>query len=173
MAQTQSETRQVATDQAGKGASGSGSIEPKSNPKNGASTASDTDPTELLKSDHRKVEQLFGSFEKATNADQKSQLAAQICTELMVHTLIEEELFYPASKGHVEQRLLDEAQVEHDGAKTLIIEIKAGLPADQFFDAKVKVLSEEIKHHVREEEKTDGETGHDYLRFGAAATAAG
>ena len=156
MAQTQSETRQVATDQAGKGASGSGSTEPKSNPKNGASTASDTDPTELLKSDHRKVEQLFGSFEKATNADQKSQLAGQICTELMVHTLIEEEIFYPACKGHVEQRLLDEAQVEHDGAKTLIIEIKAGPPADQFFDAKVKVLSEEIKHHVREEEKPEG-----------------
>ena len=110
----------------------------------------------MLKSDHRHVEQLFGSFEKATNADQKSQLAAQICTELMVHTLIEEEIFYPACKGHMEQRLLEEAQVEHDGAKTLIIEIKAGSPADQFFNAKVKVLSEEIKHHVREEEKPDG-----------------
>jgi hypothetical protein len=99
MAQTQSETRQVAADQTGKGATGSGPAEPKSNqadaknPKNGASTASDTDPTELLKSDHRHVEQLFGSFEKATNADQKSQLAEQICTELMVHTLIEEEIF--------------------------------------------------------------------------------
>ena len=74
----------------------------------------------------------------------------------MVHALIEEEIFYPACKGHMEQRLLEEAQVEHDGAKTLIIEIEAGSPADQFFDAKVKVLSEEIKHHVREEEKTDG-----------------
>src|SRR3984893_2793223 len=162
MAQTQSETRQVGADQAGKGATGSDSTEPKSNPadlknpKNGASTASDTDPTELLKTDHRHVEQLFGSFEKATDADQKSQLAAQICTELMVHTLIEEEIFYPACKGHLEQRLLEEAQVEHDGAKTLIIEIRAGSPADQFFDAKVKVLSEEIKHHVREEEKPDG-----------------
>jgi hemerythrin superfamily protein len=162
MAQTQSETRQVAADQAGKGATGSGPAEPRSNPtdpknpKNGASTASDADPTELLKSDHRHVEQLFGSFEKATNADQKSQLAEQICTALMVHTLIEEELFYPACKGHMEQRLLEEAQVEHDGAKTLIIEIKAGSPADEFFDAKVKVLSEEIKHHVREEEKSDG-----------------
>jgi hypothetical protein len=80
----------------------------------------------------------------------------QICTELMVHTLIEEEIFYPACKGHVEQRLLEEAQVEHDGAKTLIIEIGAGSPAYQFFDATAKVLSEEIKHHVREEEKSDG-----------------
>ena len=160
MAQTQSEPRQVAADQAGKGATGQSPTDPKSdpadakNPKNG--TASDADPTELLKTDHRHVEQLFGSFEKATDADQKSQLAAQICTELMVHTLIEEEIFYPACKGHLEQRLLEEAQVEHDGAKTLIIEIRAGSPADQFFDAKVKVLSEEIKHHVREEEKPDG-----------------
>ena len=160
MAQTQSEPRQVAADQAGKGATGQSPTDPKSdpadakNPKNG--TASDADPTELLKTDHRHVEQLFGSFEKATDADQKSQLAAQICTELMVHTLIEEEIFYPACKGHLEQRLLEEAQVEHDGAKTLIIEIRAGSPADQFFDAKVKVLSEEIKHHVREEEKSDG-----------------
>jgi hemerythrin superfamily protein len=160
MAQTQSEPRQVAADQAGKGATGQCPTDPKSdpadakNPKNG--TASDADPTELLKTDHRHVEQLFGSFEKATDADQKSQLAAQICTELMVHTLIEEEIFYPACKGHLEQRLLEEAQVEHDGAKTLIIEIRAGSPADQFFDAKVKVLSEEIKHHVREEEKPDG-----------------
>jgi hemerythrin superfamily protein len=162
MAQIQSETRQGAAGQAGKGATGHSPIDPKSdpadqkNPKNGASTASNADPTELLKSDHRHVEQLFSSFKKATSADQKSQLAAQICTELMVHTLIEEEIFYPACKSHMEQRLLEEAQVEHDGAKTLIIEIKAGSPADQYFDAKVKVLSEEIKHHVREEEKTDG-----------------
>jgi hemerythrin superfamily protein len=162
MAQIQSEARQGAAGQAGKGATGHDPIDPKSdpadqkNPKNGASTASNADPTELLKSDHRHVEQLFSSFEKAATADQKSQLAAQICTELMVHTLIEEEIFYPACKGHMEARILEEAQVEHDGAKTLIIEIKAGSPADQYFDAKVKVLSEEIKHHVREEEKTDG-----------------
>ncbi len=162
MAQIQSGTRQGAVGQAGKGATGQSPTDPKSDPadpkdpKIGASTASDTDPTELLKSDHRHVEQLFGSFEKATNADQKSQLAAEICTELMVHTLIEEEIFYPTCKGHMEQRLLEEAQVEHDSAKTLIIEIKAGSPADQYFDAKVKVLSEEIKHHVQEEEKPDG-----------------
>ena len=95
MAQIHSETRQGAAGQAGKGATGQSPTDPKSDPadakhpKNGASTASDADPTELLKTDHRHVEQLFGSFEKATNADQKLQLAAQICTELMVHTLIE------------------------------------------------------------------------------------
>jgi hemerythrin superfamily protein len=163
MAQIQSEARQgAAAGQAGKGATGPSPTDPQSdpadakNPKNGASTASDTDPTELLKSDHRHVEQLFEMFEKATNADQKSQVATEICTELMVHTLIEEELFYPACKGHMEKRALEEAQVEHDGAKTLIIEINAGTPNDEYFDAKVKVLSEEIKHHVREEEKSDG-----------------
>src|SRR5215472_8149032 len=162
MAQIQSETRQGAAGQAGKGATGQSPMDPKSdpadlkNPKNGPSTSSDADPTELLKSDHRQVEQLFSSYEKATSDEQKSQLAQQICIELMVHTLIEEEVFYPACKGHMEQRLLGEAQVEHDGAKTLIIEIRGSSPDDQYFDAKVKVLSEEIKHHAREEEKSDG-----------------
>jgi hemerythrin superfamily protein len=154
----QSETPQTAAGQPGKGATGSGSSEPADvrTQKNGPGTAPDIDPTELLKSDHRRVEQLFSSFETASQTDQKSKLAAQICDELMVHTLIEEEIFYPACRGHMEQRLLEEAQVEHDGAKTLIIEIRAGSPDEQYFDAKVKVLSEEIKHHVREEEKSDG-----------------
>jgi hypothetical protein len=159
MAQTQSETQRLAAGQTGKSATGRYSNEPKGNPAepiNGAGTTSATDPTEMLKSDHRHVEQLFSSFETASEAEQKSQLAAQICTELMVHTLLEEEIFYPACRGHMDQRLLEEAQVEHDGAKTLIIEIRAGSPDDQYFNAKVKVLSEEIKHHVREEEKSDG-----------------
>ena len=97
MAQTQSETPQLATGQTGKGTTGRTLTEPKStaDPKKGASTTPDADPTEILKSDHRKVEQLFSSFEKAADAEQKSELAAQICTELMVHTLIEEEIFYP------------------------------------------------------------------------------
>jgi hypothetical protein len=160
MAQTQSETTQHAAGQTGKGATNrtdpkSDPVDPK-NPQNGPSPASGSDPTEMLKSDHRHVEQLFSSYEKATDNEQKSQLAEQICTELMVHTLLEEEIFYPACRGHMEQQLLEEAQVEHDGAKTLIIEIKTGSPTDQYFGAKVKVLSEEIKHHVREEEKPDG-----------------
>jgi hypothetical protein len=159
MAQTQPETQQFAAGQTGKSATARNPNEPKGDPaepKNGAGTASDTDPTEMLKSDHRHVEQLFSSFEKASETEQKSQLAGQICTELMVHTLLEEEIFYAACRGHMDQRLLDEAQVEHDGAKTLIIEIRAGSPDDQYFNAKVKVLSDEIKHHVREEEKSDG-----------------
>jgi hypothetical protein len=162
MAQSQSETQHLGDGQSGKSAAGRKEAVPKNDPgdtqnrNSGAGATADTDPTEMLKSDHRKVEQLFSSFEKASDADQKSQLAAQICTELMVHTLLEEEIFYPACRGHMDQGLLDEAQVEHDGAKTLIIEIRAGSPDDHYFNAKVKVLSEEIKHHVREEEKSDG-----------------
>jgi hypothetical protein len=107
----------------------------------------------MLRSDHRKVEELFSSFDKASSPQEKARLTEQICTELMIHTLLEEELFYPACKGHMEERLLAEAQVEHDGAKTLIIELQSGSPDDPYYDAKVKVLSEDIKHHVAEEEK--------------------
>ena len=66
---------------------------------------------------------------------------------------IEEEMFYPASESKVEEDLLKEAYVEHDGAKLLIAEIKAGSPSDGFYDAKVKVLGEQIEHHVEEEEQ--------------------
>jgi len=111
------------------------------------------DPIAMLRSDHRKVEELFSSFDKASSSQEKARLTEQICSELMIHTLLEEELFYPACKGHMEERLLAEAQVEHDGAKTLIIELQSGSPDDPYYDAKVKVLSEDIKHHVAEEEK--------------------
>ena len=111
------------------------------------------DPIAMLRSDHRKVEELFSSFDKASSPQEKARLTEQICTELMIHTLLEEELFYPACKRHMEERLLAEAQVEHDGAKILIIELQSGSPDDPYYDAKVKVLSEDIKHHVAEEEK--------------------
>ena len=111
------------------------------------------DAVALLKADHRKVEELFEKFEKAKGPERKQSLATQICTELTVHAIIEEEILYPASKGEVEGDLLDEAYVEHDGAKVLIAEISAGSPDDEFYDAKVKVLSEMIKHHVKEEER--------------------
>ena len=111
------------------------------------------DAIAMLKADHRKVEELFASFEKARDTERKRKLATEICTELSVHTVIEEEIFYPACKGETEEDLLDEAYVEHDGAKVLIAEIVAGSPEDDFYDAKVTVLSEMIKHHVKEEEK--------------------
>ena len=107
------------------------------------------DAIALLKADHRKV---FEKFEKAKDAATKKSLAQQICTELSVHTAIEEEIFYPACTGKIEEDLVKEAYVEHDGAKVMIAEILASSPGDDFYDAKVKVLSEEIKHHVKEEE---------------------
>ena len=112
-----------------------------------------TDAIALLKADHRTVEELFEKFENASGKDRKQQLAEKICTELKIHSMIEEEIFYPALQGKIEQELLDEAYVEHDGAKVLINDIMAGGAEEEFYDAKVKVLSEEIEHHVEEEEK--------------------
>jgi len=110
------------------------------------------DAIALLKADHRKVEDLFAKFEAARKTD-KQRLAKQICTELTVHSTIEEEIFYPACKGEVEDDLLSEGYVEHDGAKVLIAELEGSSPDQEFYDAKVKVLSEQIEHHVHEEEK--------------------
>ena len=112
------------------------------------------DAVALLKQDHRTVEELFAQFEKASGEGRKQKLAQQICLELSVHANIEEEIFYPACEGKVEEDLLKEAYVEHDGAKVLIAEIESGDgQTDDFFDAKVKVLQEQIEHHVEEEEK--------------------
>ena len=111
------------------------------------------DAVALLKEDHRTVEELFAQFEKASGDGRKQKLATQICLELSVHAKIEEEIFYPACEGKVEEDLLKEAYVEHDGAKVLIGEIMAGEPSDEFYDAKVTVLQEQIEHHVEEEEK--------------------
>ena len=111
------------------------------------------DAVALLKADHRKVEEIFAAFEKATGKDRKEKLARQACMELKVHATIEEEIFYPACEGKIEEDLLKEAYVEHDAAKVLINEIEAGGPDEAFYDAKVKVLSELIEHHVKEEEQ--------------------
>ncbi|HEX8379999.1 MAG TPA: hemerythrin domain-containing protein [Allosphingosinicella sp.] len=114
------------------------------------------DATRLLAEDHRKVEALFEQFEEASGDGRKEKIARQICTELKAHTMIEEEIFYPALRGKIEGDDLDEALVEHDGAKMLINEIEAGGPDDDFYEAKVKVLKEQIEHHVKEEEKEQG-----------------
>jgi hypothetical protein len=111
------------------------------------------DAVALLKADHRKVEELFAKFEKARDDERKRTLVKEICTELAVHCMIEEEIFYPACTGKAEDDTVDEAYVEHDGAKVLVAELMQSDPGDEFYDAKVKVLSEDIKHHVKEEEK--------------------
>ena len=107
----------------------------------------------LLAQDHRRVEELFEQFEKASGAGAKQKLVQQICTELKVHAMIEEEIYYPAIRGKVEDDALDEAYVEHDSAKVLINELESAEPDEEFYDAKVKVLQELIEHHVKEEEK--------------------
>jgi hypothetical protein len=115
------------------------------------------DAIALLKADHRQVEEWFEQFEKARNDDRKVELAEKICNALKVHTTIEEEIFYPAFFDATEDKEIHhEAEIEHAGAKKLIAEIEASGPEDDYFDAKVKVLSEMIKHHVKEEEKPGG-----------------
>ena len=112
------------------------------------------DAINLLKADHRKVEQLFKDFEKAKEDDgRKQQIAMQICNELKVHTRIEEEIFYPESREFLkDEDIVNEAIVEHQAAKDLIAQIEGMEPSDEMYDAKVTVLQEEIEHHVKEEE---------------------
>jgi hypothetical protein len=110
----------------------------------------------LLKKDHREVEGWFDEYEQLEADAEKLTLFNKIALALKVHTRIEEEIFYPEARGEVEDDMLDEAYVEHDGAKKLIAEIEAMKPSDEYYDAKVKVLGEYIKHHVKEEEQPGG-----------------
>ncbi|HEY1795320.1 MAG TPA: hemerythrin domain-containing protein [Stellaceae bacterium] len=108
----------------------------------------------LLKQDHREVEEMFEDFEELEDKTAKAKLAQKICMALTVHTQLEEEIFYPAArKATGDNNLLDEAAVEHAGAKHLIGQIEKMKPGDDLFDAKVTVLGEQIKHHVKEEEE--------------------
>ena len=123
--------------------------------KNGNGRAKDA--IALLKADHREVELMFSQFEKARSDDRKLELAQKICQALNAHTMIEEEIFYPAFlEATDETDIHHEAEVEHDGAKNLIAQIEASGPDDEYYDAKVTVLSEMVKHHVKEEEKAGG-----------------
>jgi hypothetical protein len=99
---------------------------------------------------------MFDEYEQLESESEKLALFNKIALALKVHTRIEEEIFYPAERGEVEDDMLDEAYVEHDGAKKLIVEIEAMSPSEEFYDAKVKVLGEYIKHHVKEEEQPGG-----------------
>jgi hypothetical protein len=122
-----------------------------------AAAGADMDAVALLSADHRKVEELFARFQSASSDEEKRQIAKQACAELVVHTQLEEEVFYPACiQAGVATEPMDEAQVEHDGAKVLIADILSSSESGRYFEAKVTVLSEYIKHHVGEEEKADG-----------------
>ena len=114
------------------------------------------DAVDLLDADHIAVKKMFDQYKKLAEseapADQRKQLADQICMELTVHTQIEEEIFYPAMReASDEEDIMDEADVEHAGAKDLIAQISAMGADESHFDAKVKVLGEMIDHHVTEE----------------------
>jgi hemerythrin superfamily protein len=115
------------------------------------------DAIALLKADHRQVEDWFSQFDKTGSRSKKHRLAANICEALTVHTTIEEEIFYPAFiEATGDKDMHHEAVVEHSGAKQLIAEIQGMSSDDDYFDAKVTVLSEMIKHHVKEEEQAGG-----------------
>jgi hemerythrin superfamily protein len=117
------------------------------------------DAIALLTADHREVSDMFDEFEELGDRakSSKKKLADKICKSLIVHTQIEEEIFYPAVrealKAKEDQDKLDEAIVEHQAAKDLIQQILEMDPEDDLYDAKVKVLGEEVEHHVEEEEK--------------------
>jgi hemerythrin superfamily protein len=125
--------------------------------KSSSTPSTKIDAIALLKADHRQVEDWFSQFAKSSNAAKKLRLAANICEALTIHTMIEEEVFYPAFLAATgDKEIHHEAVVEHNGAKTLIAEIQGMSSADDYFDAKVTVLSEMIKHHVKEEEQPGG-----------------
>lgn len=115
--------------------------------------AAKPDAIAILKDDHRNVSALFDQFARLrSDSVRKAQLVARICQELTVHTKVEEEILYPAARTVLEDAsLIDEADVEHATAKALIAQLEASKPGDPHYDARVKVLGEYIRHHVKEE----------------------
>ena len=115
------------------------------------------DAIALLTADHKKVKKLFKDFEKLKDGDgsarEKAALVKQVCMELSVHAKVEEEIFYPAVRRAIDaDDLMDEADIEHAGAKSLIAQLEAMKPGDDHYDAKVTVLGEYIDHHAKEEQ---------------------
>jgi len=123
----------------------------------GLSSDTGTNAVEILEQDHDEVEKLFDQYEDAKdedNSELKAEIVAAVCKALTIHAQIEEELFYPAMRRQEEDAsdLVDEAAVEHQTLKNLVAELLDATPGDDLYDAKVKVLSEYVKHHVKEEE---------------------
>ena len=121
---------------------------------------SENDAIEMLKNDHQEVNNLFDTYEskkEKAKPSEKSQIAKAICHALTVHAAIEEEIFYPTARkqgGEGVKDQLDEAAVEHQSLKDIIGRLESASPSDALYDAGVKVLSEYVKHHVKEEEDT-------------------
>jgi hemerythrin superfamily protein len=128
----------------------------RSHTKSTARDAAAQDAIEMLVADHKKVKKLFSEFDKLKEKggdEDKTAIVEQICNELKVHAELEEEIFYPAVRKAIDDMdLMDEALVEHAGAKDLIAQLEAASPSDDLYHAKVTVLGEQITHHVKEEE---------------------
>jgi hemerythrin-like domain-containing protein len=121
--------------------------------KSPASKAAPKDAIALLRADHKLVSDLFEQFEKTRSDARKAAIVAKICKELTVHTEIEEEIFYPAVKAALkDHELIPEANVEHASVKDLIAQVEGKTPDGEMYDARVKVMGEFVKHHVKEEQ---------------------
>lgn len=119
----------------------------------GRKTAQPEEATAILRADHKLVNDLFDQFEATRSASKKAKIVAQICTELTIHAQVEEEIFYPAVKTALrDKELVPEATVEHATLKDLIAQVEGVEPDGEMYDAKVKVMGEYVKHHVKEEQ---------------------
>ncbi len=117
------------------------------------SSAKSQDAIALLITDHKKVQKMFKDFEKLNDEEEKQQLVTEACTELKIHTAIEEEIFYPAAREAIEEEnLLNEAEAEHASAKDLIEQLEGMDPSDEMYDAQFTVLGEYVNHHIKEEQ---------------------
>ena len=127
--------------------------ETKTTPKNEKAVPATKGATALLRADHQHVSELFAAYEAATTVAKKTAIVAELCTELSVHAQVEEEIFYPAVKAALKDKVLvPEATVEHASLKALIAQVEGVEAEGEMFDAKIKVLSEFVKHHVKEEQ---------------------
>ena len=130
----------------------------------------------MLRADHKHVSALFELYGAARSPAKQKDIVASICTELSVHAQAEEEIFYPAVKQALkDHELVPEASVEHATLKDLVSQVKGIKPDGEMFDAKIKVLAEYVKHHVKEEQDEmfpkARETSHDMVALGAKMAA--
>lgn len=113
---------------------------------------------DVLKADHAEVKELFtqfGKLQKDKDGKGMQKVVQTICKALSVHARIEEEIFYPALRNAADaDDALDEADVEHSHVKELVAQLETSDPGEELFEARVKVLSEYVQHHVKEEEDT-------------------
>jgi hemerythrin superfamily protein len=121
--------------------------------KKKSASSKDQDATALLRADHEHVSDLFEEYEDSRSSAKKKRIVEELCNELTVHAQIEEEIFYPAVKRALKDKeLIPEARVEHDTLKGLIAQVEGEEPDGEMFDAKIKVMREYVKHHVKEEQ---------------------